>query len=133
MAHKVAPACNVVSVAPLPITCKFLFPNLKSTFQVHRHSRCEICFISEEAPAQKYHQLCSSFHQMTSLFCNAWQSSLCGHCVLVCVWLCTRPPVFVLNFALMSCVFVNVLSCVSKCISASLQVRTNPIMFSSPL
>lgn len=56
---------------------QFLLPNLKSTVQAHRHNRCEICFMAEEAPAQKYHQLsCSLSSDDLSHFCGAWRSSI---------------------------------------------------------
>lgn len=54
--------------------------------RVHRHSRCEICFMTEEAPAQKYHQLSSSLssHDLSHC-CGAWQNCICGRRVRACM------------------------------------------------
>lgn len=111
-----APACNVVSVASLPITFKFLFPNLKSTVQVHRHSRCEVCFILEEVPAQKYHQLSSSLSSDDlSHFCGALQSSV-AVAVYVYVFACVhvRLHLYSASHRGLFRVFVNAHLCVSK-------------------
>lgn len=69
-----------------------MFPYLMSTVQTHRHNRCEICFMVEEAPAQNIINYPAVSHQMASVLSEvpdreAFVVSIyvCG-CILVCAF-----------------------------------------------